>query len=174
MRCFIQDLILIVHYYLHLFLHGSSSLFGNHWCISRVTRSYWVKNLDLSFGVQKHAWIWMVQSDLLKWTGRTLKRIKSLLKKIIMAQKMKFSIKDFFFSIRVFFHGHWHLTGQQGKGGDHLIPLCHFHPLKNIQTFICNFAREMTTFIKLCSGVWSTSKKIILVSLKYFLTRLCR
>ena len=97
MRCFIQDLILIVHYYLHLFLHGSSSLFGNHWCISRVTRSYWVKNLDLSFGVQKHAWIWMVQSDLLKWTGRTLKRIKSLLKKKIIAQKMKFSIKDFFF-----------------------------------------------------------------------------
>ena len=23
-------------------------------------------------------------------------------------------------SIRVFFHGHWQLTGQQGKGGDHL------------------------------------------------------
>ena len=23
-----------------------------------------------------------------------------------------------FFSIRVFFHGHWRLTGQQGKGGD--------------------------------------------------------
>ena len=50
----------------------------------------------------------------------------------------------FFFSIRVFFHGHWQLTGQQGKGGDHLIPLCHFHPLTNIQTSICNFAREMT------------------------------
>ena len=29
---------------------------------------------------------------------------------------------DFFFlSIRVFFHGHWQLTGQQGKGGDHLL-----------------------------------------------------
>ena len=25
-----------------------------------------------------------------------------------------------FFSISVFFHGHWRLTGQQGKGGDHL------------------------------------------------------
>ena len=24
----------------------------------------------------------------------------------------------FFFSIRGFFHGHWQLTGQQGKGGD--------------------------------------------------------
>ena len=27
----------------------------------------------------------------------------------------------FFFSIRVFFHGHWRLTGQQGKGGDHIL-----------------------------------------------------
>ena len=27
----------------------------------------------------------------------------------------------FFFSIRVFFHGHWRLTGQQGKQGDHLL-----------------------------------------------------
>ena len=26
-----------------------------------------------------------------------------------------------FFSIRIFFHGHWQLTGQQGKGGDHLL-----------------------------------------------------
>ena len=58
-----------------------------------------------------------------------------------------FNIKHnffFFFSIRVFFHGHWQLTGQQGKGGDHLIPLYNFHPLTNIQTFICNFAREMS------------------------------
>ena len=29
--------------------------------------------------------------------------------------------KFFFFSIRVFFHGHWQFTGQQGKGGDHLL-----------------------------------------------------
>ena len=27
----------------------------------------------------------------------------------------------FFFSIKIFFHGHWRLTGQQGKGGDHLL-----------------------------------------------------
>ena len=26
-----------------------------------------------------------------------------------------------FFSIRVFFYGHWQLTGQQAKGGDHLL-----------------------------------------------------
>ena len=28
---------------------------------------------------------------------------------------------EFFFSIRVFFQGHWWLTGQQGKGGHHLL-----------------------------------------------------
>ena len=27
----------------------------------------------------------------------------------------------FFFSIRVFFHGHWRLIGHQGKGGDHFL-----------------------------------------------------
>ena len=27
----------------------------------------------------------------------------------------------FFFSIRVFFHRHWRLTGQQGKGGVHVL-----------------------------------------------------
>ena len=37
-----------------------------------------------------------------------------------------FSVKHwwsgiYIFSIRVFFHGHWQLTGQQGKGGDHLL-----------------------------------------------------
>ena len=39
---------------------------------------------------------------------------------------------SFFFSIRIFFHGHWRLTGQQGKGGNHLcstltLPLVHEH-----------------------------------------------
>ena len=29
---------------------------------------------------------------------------------------------------------------QQGKGGDHPIPLYHFHPPTNIQTIICTFA----------------------------------
>ena len=55
-----------------------------------------------------------------------------------------FYVLFIFFSIRVFFHGHLQLTGQHGKGEDHLIPLYNFHPLTNIQTFICNFAREMT------------------------------
>ena len=29
--------------------------------------------------------------------------------------------KFFFFSIRIFLHGHWRLTGQLGKGGDYLL-----------------------------------------------------
>ena len=42
-----------------------------------------------------------------------------------------------FFSSRIFFHGYWWLTGQQGKGGDSLfISFYDFHPLTNIQTFI--------------------------------------
>ena len=36
---------------------------------------------------------------------------------------------------------HW----KEGKGGAIFTPLYHIHPLTNIQTFICNFASEMTT-----------------------------
>ena len=60
-----------------------------------------------------------------------------------------------FFSIRVFFHIHWQLTGQQGKGGDHLIQLYNFHPFTNIQTFICNFAREMTIIFLIATLVFT-------------------
>ena len=30
-------------------------------------------------------------------------------------------LKSSFFSIKIFFHGHWRITGQQGKGGNHLL-----------------------------------------------------
>ena len=50
----------------------------------------------------------------------------------------------YFFSVRVFFHRHWQFIEQQGKRGDHFFPLYLFHPLTNIETFICNFASEMT------------------------------
>ena len=36
-----------------------------------------------------------------------------------------------------------HRTAGEGRGPS-FIPLYHFHPLTNIQTFICNFARGMT------------------------------
>ena len=53
--------------------------------------------------------------------------------------------KNIFCSIRVFFHRHWRFTWQQGeRGGPSFIPLYHFHPLTNIETFICNFGCEMT------------------------------
>ena len=42
----------------------------------------------------------------------------SILSTIILLDKMKNLV---FFSIRVFFHRHWRFTGQQGKGGDHLL-----------------------------------------------------
>ena len=52
---------------------------------------------------------------------------------------------------RVFFHqGLLSLTlaidRTVEEGGDHLFffPICHFHALMNVQTFICNFACEMT------------------------------
>ena len=54
-------------------------------------------------------------------------------------QRKVFASRDihFFFTVRVFFHEHCRLTGQQGRGECHLfIPLYHFHPLINIQAFI--------------------------------------
>ena len=50
----------------------------------------------------------------LKAKALTFSRIKS--NKI---QKSEFFIAKFFFSIGVCFQGHWRVTGQQGKGGDH-------------------------------------------------------
>ena len=35
-----------------------------------------------------------------------------------------------FFSIRIFFHRHWRFTGQQGKGGNHLL----FHPTNSTRS----------------------------------------
>ena len=43
-----------------------------------------------------------------------------------------------FFSIRVFFHGHWQLTGQQGKGGEHF--LLHSTTPTRPRTFGLSFA----------------------------------
>ena len=50
----------------------------------------------------------------------------------------------FFFSIRVFFTGtDVHRTAGEGRRPS-FIPLYHFHPPTNIETFICNFACGMT------------------------------
>ena len=67
---------------------------------------------------------------ILYLTGNFMKQLsaKFLLKKLSKIAKFENShnrLDNFFFflffSIRVFFHGHWRLTGQQGKGGDHLL-----------------------------------------------------
>ena len=45
-----------------------------------------------------------------------------------------------FFSISVFFHGHWRLTGQQGKGWDHFnytLPLSPAHEHSDINLQLC-------------------------------------
>ena len=49
-----------------------------------------------------------------------------------------------FFSIRVFFTDTDDPQDCRGGEGPSFIPLYHFHPLTNIETFICNFACEMT------------------------------
>ena len=44
---------------------------------------------------------------------------------------LTFNLIKYIFSIRVFFHGHWRLTGQQGRGGDHLL----FHSTPSIRSW---------------------------------------
>ena len=49
-------------------------------------------------------------------------------------RKSKFDfLLFFFFSIRVFFHVHWRIKGQKGKGGDHL--LFHSSTYTRLRTF---------------------------------------
>ena len=50
-----------------------------------------------------------------------------------------------FFFYQVFFSQTLTIHRTAGEGcGPSFIPLYHFHPLTNIETFICNFAFEMT------------------------------
>ena len=55
-----------------------------------------------------------------------------------------YELRPNFFFYQGFLHRHWRFTGLQGGEGPSFIPLYHFHPLTNIETFICNFACEMT------------------------------
>ena len=82
------------------------------------------------------------------WRGKPVLSFSKKCIKFIYAYQVTPSLTwNFFFiyfSMRVFLHRDWQFIGQQGKGGDHLIPLYHFHLLTNIETFFYNFAREMT------------------------------
>ena len=60
---------------------------------------------------------------------------------LLLGNKLFFS---FFFLSRFFFTDTDNSQDSRGKEGTFFIPLYHFHPLTNIQTFMCNFAREMT------------------------------
>ena len=53
--------------------------------------------------------------------NHTLFESHNLLQFFLQPFLVKGPLLFFFFSIRVFFHGHWRRTGQQGKGGDHLL-----------------------------------------------------
>ena len=79
---------------------------------------------------------------MLKFNKRHTRARRELFSKLIRKQndvtEVVLFFVLFFFSIRVFFHGHWRLTGQQGKGGDHL--LFHSTTSTRSQTFRHLFA----------------------------------
>ena len=64
--------------------------------------------------------------------------------------KLKLQINWIFFSIRVFFHGHWRLAGQQGKVGGHLL----FHSTSStcLRTFRHLFA---TLYVRWLSHIFN-------------------
>ena len=65
--------------------------------------------------------------------------------RVLKSHRIKMDVIYGFSSIRVFSHRHRRFTAQQGKERrPSFIPLHHFHPLMNIQRFICNFACEVT------------------------------
>ena len=83
------------------------------------------------------------QSFSRKLQKSTCARVSFLIKLLVEAF-FPVNFFFFFFSIRVFFHGHWQLTGQQGKGGD--LFLFHSTTSTRSRTFrhLCaTFARGM-------------------------------
>ena len=82
---------------------------------------------------------------------------------ILQAQLFKYTCRQYLFSyiiynmfsIRVFFQGHWRLTGQQGKGGDHL--LFHSTPFTRSRTFRYLFA---TLHVRWLSHIFNCTASI--------------
>ena len=79
MKCFILSL--NVYFYMDFFYIGVAYHLTTIGGISNSLSSYGVKNLHRSFvlSIKSTSFIWMVQSDFLKWTGKTLKEIESFL-----------------------------------------------------------------------------------------------
>ena len=48
-----------------------------------VTTSYWVEYLHLSFGVSKHAWIWMVPEQLVETDWSKFEKVQKMTEKIV-------------------------------------------------------------------------------------------
>ena len=100
-----------------------------------------------TFGLTKIPWRFLI---LLNSRNSAIYSCRHLLQKyldniIFLLYRLVKLVSIVFFFYQGFPHRHWRFTGQQGKGGNHsFILLYHLHPLTNIETFICNFACEMT------------------------------
>ena len=77
----------------------------------------------------------------------------------------------FFFSIRVFFHRHWQLTGQQGKGGD--FSFFHSTTSTRSRTFRHLCAIQMMTITTFLGGTptesWSMPQEPYIIWLSFMI-----
>ena len=64
----------------------------------------------------------------------------------------------FYFSFKVFFYRHWQFTGQQGKGGDHLL----FHSTTSTQS------KHWDIYLKLC--MWDEYHAFLIATLVFRFT----
>ena len=72
-----------------------------------------------------------------------------------------------FFSIRFSFTDTDDSLDSRGKERTILSFLCHFRPLRNIQTFICNFACEIRYYVLLMASLVFT--RLLLVEIYHFI-----
>ena len=107
-----------------------------HWCILCNTSFKCRRDTKNSNGDNESPW--------------KIPRFKFIVSRSVLLQ-IKFVFQFFIISFWIFFFYQGFLsqtlTSQRTAGegrGSFFIPLYHFHPLTNIQIFMCNFAREMT------------------------------
>ena len=76
-------------------------------------------------------------------------------------------IHIYFFSIRAFFHRHWQLTGQQGKGGDHLL----FHSTTSTRSQAFRHLLFATLHVRWLSHIFNGTACIYQVATRWDLPR---
>ena len=76
-------------------------------------------------------------------------------------------IHIYFFSIRAFFHRHWQLTGQQGKGGDHLL----FHSTTSTRSQAFRHLLFATLHVRWLSHIFNRTACIYQVATRWDLPR---